>query len=103
MRPADEAIAVSGPVDLIRQLKVDSAVIGASAIDEHGALLDSDPLEVDLSRAVIEPARRLFLVCDQMICRAAPVRINHIAQIDRFATDRLAVDRLPALEHPAFS
>ena len=98
VRHSDGAVVGSAAVDLIRQFKVDSAVIGASAIDEDGSLLDFDPLEVNVSRAIIENARRVLLVCDQMkIGRAAPVRIGHMAQIDCFITDRLASDRLRAV------
>jgi DeoR family transcriptional regulator, glycerol-3-phosphate regulon repressor len=98
VRYSDGAIVGSAAVDHIRQFKVDSAVIGASAIDEDGSLLDFDPLEVNVSRAIIENARRVILVCDQMkIARAAPVRIGHMAQIDTFITDRLNSDRLRAV------
>jgi DeoR family glycerol-3-phosphate regulon repressor len=98
VRHSDGAVVGSAAVDLIRQFKVDTAVVGASAIDEDGSLLDFDPLEVNVSRAIIENARRVLLVCDQMkVARAAPVRIGHMAQIDAFVTDRLASDRLRAV------
>ena len=98
VRHSDGAIVGSAAVDHIRQFKVDTAVIGASAIDEDGSLLDFDPLEVNVSRAIIENARRVILVCDQMkIARAAPVRIGHMAQIDAFVTDCLNSDRLRAV------
>ncbi len=90
VRHADGAIIGSAAVDLIRQFKVDTAVIGASALDEDGSLLDFDALEVTVSRAIIENARRVMLVCDKTkIGRAAPVRIGHMSQIDIFITDRL--------------
>ncbi len=73
-------------------------MIGASAIDEDGTLLDFDPLEVDVSRAIIENARRVILVSDQMkVGRAAPVKIGHMEQIDTFVTDRFASERLRAV------
>ena len=98
VRHSDGAVVGSAAVDIIRQYKVDSAVIGASAIDEDGSLLDFDPLEVNVSRAIIENSRRVVLVCDQMkIGRAAPVRIGHLGQIDAFVTDRLSSDRLRAV------
>ena len=98
VRHSDGAVVGSAAVDLIRQFKVDAAVIGASAIDEDGSLLDFDPLEVNVSRAIIENARRVVLVCDQMkVARPAPVRLGHMAQIDTFVTDRLGSDRLRAV------
>jgi DeoR family transcriptional regulator, glycerol-3-phosphate regulon repressor len=98
VRHSDGAVVGSAAVDLIRQFKVDSAIIGASALDEDGSLLDFDPLEVNVSRAIIENARRVVLVCDHMkIGRAAPVRLGHMSQIDTFVTDRLNSDRLRAV------
>ena len=95
VRHSDGAVVGNAAVDMIRQFKVDAAVIGASAIEEDGSLLDFDPLEVNVSRAIIENARRALLVCDQMkVGRNAPVRIGHIAQINTFVTDRLRSARL---------
>jgi DeoR family glycerol-3-phosphate regulon repressor len=95
VRHSDGAVIGSAAVDLIRQFKVDTAVIGASALDEDGSLLDFDALEVNVSRAIIENARRVLLVCDRMkVARAAPVRIGHMAQINTFVTDRLDSNRL---------
>jgi len=80
----------SAAVDLIRQFKVETAVIGASALDDDGSLLDFDAREVHVSRAIIENARRVILVCDHTkLARAAPVRIGHMSQVHAFVTDRL--------------
>jgi len=85
-------------IDLIRQFKVDTAVIGTSAIDEDGALLDFDYREVRVSQAIMENARRVVLVADRLkLERAAPVRIGHISQIQVFVTDRLESPRLRAI------
>ena len=90
VRRSDGAVIGSAAVDLIRQFKVDTAVIGTSALDEDGALLDFDVLEVAVSRAMIENARRVVLVCDRMkLERAAPVRIAHMARVHSFVTDQL--------------
>jgi DeoR family glycerol-3-phosphate regulon repressor len=70
-------------------------VIGASAIDEDGALLDFDYREVRVSQAIIENARRVILVADRLkLERTAPVRIAHMSQIQVFVTDRLPSARL---------
>lgn len=95
---ADGAVTGSTAVDLIRQFKVDTAVIGTSAIDEDGALLDFDYREVEVAQAIIANARRVILVADASKCeRAAPVRIAHFEQIHAFVTDRLTSPRLRAL------
>ncbi len=91
VRRSDGAVIGSATVDLIRQFKVDTAVIGASALDEDGSLLDYDAIEVNVSRTIIENARRVILVCDHTkLERVAPVRIGHISQIDTFVTDHLS-------------
>ena len=90
VRASDGGIIGAGTVDVIRQFRVDIAVIGTSAIDEHGALLDFDIREVDVSRAIIENARRVILVTDSSkFTRSAPVRIATLSEIDVLVTDRL--------------
>src|SRR6185437_1199591 len=70
------------------QFKVDYAIIGASAIDEEGALLDFDYREVQVSQAIIANARSVMLVSDSSkFQRSAPVRIAHLSQIQTFVTD----------------
>ena len=91
VRRTDGGIVGSAAVDFIRQFKVDHAVIGASAIDEEGALLDFDYREVRVSQAIISNARQVILVSDRLkFERSAPVRIGDISQIDVFVTDQIA-------------
>jgi DeoR family transcriptional regulator, glycerol-3-phosphate regulon repressor len=88
VRHSDGGIVGEAAVDFIRQFKVDYAVIGASAIDEDGTLLDFDYREVKVAQAIIECARKSILVADGMkLERTAPVRIGHISQLDYFVTD----------------
>jgi DeoR family transcriptional regulator, glycerol-3-phosphate regulon repressor len=90
VRRSDGAVVGGSTADFIRQFKVDMAVIGASALDQDGSLLDYDPREVNVSRAIIDNARRVLLVCDRTkLERTAPVRVGHISEIDIFVTDRL--------------
>lgn len=97
VRRADGAVVGEAAVDFVRQFKVDYAVIGASAIDEEGALLDFDYREVRVARAIIDNARTVMLVADRLkLERAAPVRIAHIAEVDTFVTDELPSEALAA-------
>ena len=65
-------------------------LIGTSAIDSTGTLLDFDIREVEISRAIVEHARKIILVSDSSkFSRSAPVRIAHLSEIDVFVTDRL--------------
>jgi DeoR family transcriptional regulator, glycerol-3-phosphate regulon repressor len=90
VRRSDGGIIGEAAVDFIRQFKVDHAVIGASAIDEDGALLDFDYREVRVSQAIIGNARQVILVCDRLkFERSAPVRIGHLSQVNVFVTDEL--------------
>jgi DeoR family transcriptional regulator, glycerol-3-phosphate regulon repressor len=89
VRGSDGGIVGEAAVDFIRQFKVDYAVIGASAIDHDGALLDFDFREVKVAQAIIANARHVILVADSTkFERTAPVRIAHLSQVDTFITDR---------------
>lgn len=79
----------------IDRFKVDFAVIGASAIDHGGDLLDFDPEEVRVSQQVIKAARATILVADSTkFTRKAPVKIASLAQVDHFVTDRVPSEAL---------
>lgn len=89
LRHSDGGVVGEAAVDFIRQFKVDYAVIGASAIDEDGSLLDYDYREVKVAKAILSCARHTILVADSMkYARTAPVRIGHLSEMDYFVTDR---------------
>ncbi|MCO6184910.1 DeoR/GlpR family DNA-binding transcription regulator [Rhizobium sp. L1K21] len=88
VRGTDGGVVGEATVDFIRQFKVDYAIIGASAIDADGALLDYDLREVKVAQAIIANARHVILVADSTkFERAAPVRIAHLSQVQTFVTD----------------
>ena len=98
VRGSDGGIVGEAAVDFIRQFRVDFAVIGASAIDSDGAILDYDFREVKVAQAIIENARQVILVADATkFERAAPVRIGHISQVDCFVTDHCGADSVRAI------
>ncbi|RZI38564.1 DeoR family transcriptional regulator, partial [Herbaspirillum sp. HC18] len=98
VRSSDGAVVGSTAINLIRQFKVDYAIIGASAIDDEGALLDFDFREVQVAQAIIENARSVMLVADSTkFSRSAPVRIAHLGQINTFVTDKLTSPGLRSL------
>jgi len=89
VRPTDGGVVGEVTVDFIRQFKMDYAIIGVSAIDEDGSLLDYDYREVKVAQAIIENARHTILVADSTKYeRSAPVRIGHISQLSSFVTDQ---------------
>jgi DeoR family glycerol-3-phosphate regulon repressor len=90
IRPEDGGVVGQMAADVIRQFKVDLAIIGTSAIDEDGTLLDYDVREVQVSRAIIENARQVMLVTDQTkFNRRAPVRIARLDEIHTLVTDKV--------------
>jgi len=98
VRASDGGIVGAAAIDLIRQFKVDFAVVGASAIDEEGALLDYDYREVRVAKAILDQARQRVLVADHSkFERRAPVRIGHLSDMDSFVTDRDPGDHIRAL------
>ncbi|ODN69050.1 DeoR/GlpR family DNA-binding transcription regulator [Methylobrevis pamukkalensis] len=100
VRTADGGIVGEAAVDFIRQFKVDYAVIGASAIDDDGALLDYDFREVKVAQAIIANARHVILVADSTkFERTAPVRIGHLSQVNTFVTDRCTVRTIRKIAH----
>ena len=98
VRPSDGGIVGEAAADFFSQFKVDYAVIGASALDDEGTLLDYDYREVKVAQAIIANARHVILVADQSkFTRSAPVRIARIDQIGTFVTDHCPSEPFRAL------
>ncbi len=90
VRASDRAIVGALAMDFIRGFRVDYAVIGTSAVDRDGTLLDFDVEEVRVSQTIIAHARKVILVADaSKVGRAAPVRIAGVDAIDYLVTDRI--------------
>lgn len=88
LRRADGGLVGDLAVQTIRAFKVDVAVIGASALDAEGDLLDFDIQEVRVAHAILQQARQAILVADQSkLTRAAPVRIASLTDLDMWVTD----------------
>lgn len=88
LRRSDGGLIGDLTTEFFAQFKVDIAVIGASAIDGDGDLLDYDLAEVRVSRAILSQARAAFVVADHLkLARSAPARIASLSQVDRLFTD----------------
>jgi DeoR family glycerol-3-phosphate regulon repressor len=95
VRRADGGVVGEATVEFVRQYRVDHAIVGASAIDADGTLLDYDYREVKVTQAVLQGARNSILVADAMkFERAAPVCVGHIRQVGTFVTDHCPSDRV---------
>lgn len=91
LRAEDRAIVGPLAVDFLGAFKVDYAIIGASAIDSSGSLLDFDIDEIKVSQSIVASARHVILVADSSkLARHAPVRFATMGDIDTFVTDHLA-------------
>jgi len=76
-------------IDTIRQFKFDISVIGCSAMDHDGDLLDFDVEEVAVSQTIIAQSRKCFLVADaSKFSRTAPARIASLQSMDTVFTDQ---------------
>ncbi len=100
VRRADGGVVGASASDLIRQFKVDHAIIGASAIEADGTLLDFDYREVQVAQAILENSRHAILVADSSkLERTAPVRIAHIGQVKTWVTDEIGDSPIRAVCH----
>jgi DeoR family glycerol-3-phosphate regulon repressor len=89
VRQSDGAIVGEEAVDFISRYKTDFAIIGASALDPDGAIMDHDLREVSVARAILRNARTRILVADgSKFLRSAPVRICALDDLDIVITDR---------------
>ncbi|MBF9044299.1 DeoR family transcriptional regulator [Rhodobacterales bacterium HKCCE4037] len=89
LRRGDGGLIGAITVDAIRRFKFDVAVMGCSALDAEGDVLDYDIQEVGVSQSIIAQARRAFLVADHSkFQRSAPGRICSLADVDALFTDR---------------
>lgn len=88
VRQSDGAIIGHEAVEFMNRYKVDYAIVGASAMDPDGAILDYDAREVAVARAILANARTRILVCDaSKFDHTAPVRIADVAELDYVVTD----------------
>lgn len=89
LRRADGGLIGNLATETIRQFKFDLAVIGCSAMDREGDILDFDIQEVSVSQAILRQSRKTFLVADRSkLARSAPARIASLSDIDTFYTDK---------------
>lgn len=88
LRRSDGGLVGALTTQFIEQFKVDFAIIGTSALDADGDLLDFDLDEVRVSRTILRQARQSFLVTDHSkLGRSAPARIASLSELDAIITD----------------
>lgn len=94
-RRSDGGLVGELTTQFFEQFKVDYAIIGISALDADGDLLDFDLAEVRVSKTIIRQGRRVFLVCDHSkLGRSAPARLASLSEVDEVFTDKAFPDDL---------
>ncbi|PKP68906.1 MAG: DeoR family transcriptional regulator [Alphaproteobacteria bacterium HGW-Alphaproteobacteria-4] len=88
LRRSDGGLVGALTARFIAQFRVDLAVIGTSALDASGDLLDYDLAEVGVSQTIVRHAHATALVADaSKLARRAPVRIASLADLELWVTD----------------
>lgn len=89
LRRTDGGLVGDLTTEFIEQFKVDYAIIGTSALDRDGDLLDFDLAEVRVSKAIIRQSRKRFVVVDaSKLDRSAPARLASLSELDAVFTDK---------------
>lgn len=87
LRP-DGGIIGEATVNFIQQFRLDYCILGISAIDIDGSMLDYDYHEVQVKRALMESARKVILVTDHSkFSRKAIVRLGNLSEVEHLITD----------------
>ena len=98
LRRSDGGLVGALTMRTIEQFKFDHAVLGCSALDADGDLLDYDIQEAGVNQTIIDRARRAILVADATkLERTAPVRIASLRDFRDLFTDRPLPDGLREL------
>ena len=88
LRRADSGIVGGLTVEMVKQFKFDYSVLGCSAIDADGDLLDFDGQEIMVSSTAIQRSRKVKIVADHLkFQRKAPLTICSLRDVDVFYTD----------------
>ena len=88
VRKSDSAIIGDNTADYFKEFKVDYAIVGISAIDNDGSLMDFDRRESTVSKAIFENSRKLILVADDIkFQRTAPMVTGNISEVDILVTN----------------
>lgn len=86
----DGGIIGEATVNFISQFRLDFGILGISAIDSDGSLLDYDYHEVQVKRAIIESSRQTLLVTDHSkFTRQAIVRLGELSDVEYLFTDEV--------------
>jgi len=88
LRRIDGGLVGGLTADLLKQFKFDCAILGCSAIDTDGDLLDFDGQEIMVSQTALKQSRSVMVVADHLkFKRTAPLKICSLKDVDKLFTD----------------
>ena len=88
LRKSDGALIGQPALETIKNFKFDLAILGCSALDREGNMLDFDTQEILVNQSIISQADKTYLLADHTkFLRKAPVKIAPLSIIDCFFTD----------------
>jgi DeoR family glycerol-3-phosphate regulon repressor len=88
LRRSDRGLIGGPAAQSVKQFKFDYSVLGCSAMDVDGDLLDFDAQEVLVSQTAIHHSRKTIIVADQQkFQRKAPLKICSLADVTTLITD----------------
>ena len=91
----DGGIIGESTISFISQFRLDFGILGISAIDLDGSLLDFDYHEVQVKRAIMENSQTTILAVDHSkFSRKAMVRLGSLSEIEHLLTNRLPPDSI---------
>lgn len=89
LRRSDGGLVGDLTSEFMANFKADYAIVGCSALDSDGDILDFDMAEVRVSRAILRQARERWLVTDAAkLAQKAPIRVVSVADLDALFIDR---------------
>jgi len=88
LRRTDGGLVGGFTAEMVGQFKFDYAILGCSAIDSDGDLLDFDAQEIMVSQTAIRRTRAVFVVADQLkFQRKAPIAVASLQEATTLFTD----------------
>ena len=88
LRRIDGGLVGGLTADVLKQFKFDFSILGCSAIDTDGDLLDFDGQEIMVSQTALKQSRRIMVVADHLkFQRNAPLKICSLRDVDKLFTD----------------
>ncbi|MEP1793090.1 DeoR/GlpR family DNA-binding transcription regulator [Parasphingorhabdus sp.] len=95
LRRTDGGIVGELTAEMVKQFKFDYSILGCSAIDSDGELLDFDGQEIMVTKSAIQRSREVIVVADKIkFQRKAPLTICSLRHVDTLFTNAPLSDAL---------